>query len=92
MPSNICKTAKRTASTAAILKLPDESALKRQLHRSRKLENPTPPVPSCLADLVLGEAMLLHENKDEEKRNLDRLQRCTSWYVDATFKPSLQLF
>ena len=44
--------------------------------------------------------MLLHDNKDEERRiimfgsqlNLDMLWECPSWYVDATFESSPQLF
>ena len=47
-----------------------------------------------------GEPTLLHDNKDEERRiimfgtqqNLDKLSECPSWYVDATFKSSPQLF
>ena len=47
-----------------------------------------------------GVPMLLHDNKDEERQiimfwtqqNLDKLWECPSWYVDATFKSSPQLF
>lgn len=47
-----------------------------------------------------NEQMLLHDNEDSERRiiifgtknNLEKLQECPSWYVDATFKPSPQLF
>ena len=47
-----------------------------------------------------GEPMLLHDNEDKERRivmigtqkNLDQLWECPSWYIDATFKSSPQLF
>ena len=101
-PSEIMKSVKTNATNSALLRLPNSETFRRALNRTKKVENPTPKAPSTLADLQLdpnkvhslkGEPMLLHDNKDEERRiimfgtqqNMNKLWECPSWYVDATF-------
>ena len=107
-PSKILKTVKKNASQGAILRLPENPSFKRALNKAKNKENPVPPAPTTLDDIVLdpteiksfrGEPMLLHDNSNHRRlimfgtqKNLDQLLRCPSWYIDSTFSSSPELF
>ena len=75
-PSKILKTVKKNASQGAILRLPENPSFKRALNKAKNKENPVPPAPTTLDDIVLdpteiksfrGEPMLLHDNSNHRR-------------------------